>query len=142
MELFETKVRYMREIESGKQQKRDDVLLVDTLTFADAEQKTAEYVTPYAYAGEQVKILTIKRTAYNDIFRKEDAPYYYKAKVKMTIFDEQSGAEKEVSLAYLVQANDLADAHTELNKNLKDTISNYSVEAVVETKIIDVITAK
>lgn len=62
---FESKVRYEKTMENGKNRKVVEPYLVDALSFTEAEARTIEEVTPFI-SGE-FSIMAIKRVAYDDV---------------------------------------------------------------------------
>lgn len=63
---FESKVRYGKTMENGKDKKVVEPYLVDALSFTEAEARTIEEVTPFI-SGE-FSIMSIKRVGYDETF--------------------------------------------------------------------------
>lgn len=68
-----------------------------------------------------------------------DKEKFYEIKVAFITLDEKAGKEKRTHVNMLVQASSIDDAKSEHDEYMKDTLSDYEVVAVRETKIIDVI---
>lgn len=68
-----------------------------------------------------------------------DKEKFYEIKVAFITLDEKAGKEKRTHVNMLVQASSIDDAKSEHDRHMKDTLSDYEVVAVRETKIIDVI---
>ena len=62
----------------------------------------------------------------------------YKVKINYITLDEQSGREKKTPAYMLVQASTIDDAKAWLEDGMKGTLSDYVVESIKETKIMDV----
>lgn len=141
---MEVKVAFTKVNEDGKLQKQQQVYLIETLTFADAESKALEQVKPFAHLGSDIEVQAIKRVNYAELLldyagiRENTA--FYKAKVSMTIFDETTGKEKPATFNLLVEDTDVPAAHKTVQKHLKDIDNDYTIDDVVKTKIIEVIT--
>lgn len=133
---FESKVRYEKTMENGKDKKVVEPYLVDALSFTEAEARTIEEVTPYI-SGE-FSIMAIKRAAYDETFLNEDGDRYFKCRIAFITLDEKTGAEKKTKSNILVQANTLQDAKDYLVEQMKGTMAEYTIEMVKETDIVDV----
>ena len=70
--LFECKIRYEKVAENGMTKKVTEPYLVDALSFAEAESRIIEEITPFI-SGE-FTVVDIKRANYSELFPcKEDA---------------------------------------------------------------------
>ena len=142
---MEVKVAFTKENEDGKLQKQQQVYLIETLTFADAESKALEQVKPFAHLGSDIEVQAIKRVNYDRLLLDEVGELadkdtaFYKAKVTMNILDE-SGREKPTTFNLLVEDTDVPAAHKTVQNHLKDSVNDYTIDDVVKTKIIEVIT--
>ena len=54
------------------------------------------------------------------------------------MLDEKTGKEKKHPANYLVHANSVQAAHKLMDLYMKDTMSDYVIERIDETKIVDV----
>lgn len=143
---MEVKVAFTKENEDGKLQKQQQVYLIETLTFADAESKALEQVKPFAHLGSDIEVAACKRVTYDRLLLdevgelKDKDTAFYKAKVTMNILDESTGREKPTSFYLLVEDTDVPAAHKTVQNHLKDSVNDYTIDDVVKTKIIEVIT--
>lgn len=143
---MEVKVAFTKENEDGKLQKQQQVYLIETLTFADAESKALEQVKPFAHLGSDIEVAACKRVTYDRLLLdevgelKDKDTAFYKAKVTMTIFDETTGREKPTTFYLLVEETDVPAAHKTVQNHLKDSVNDYTIDDVVKTKIIEVLT--
>lgn len=133
---IEVKVRYEKMTESGKTVKVTDPYLVDALTCTEAEARIIEEVTPFI-SGEY-NVLNVGKTKISEIFWDESGDRFYKVKVNFITLDEKTAVEKRSASYILVQASTFADALANFNKGMKGTMADYEIEAIAETKIIDV----
>ena len=146
MKLMEVKVVFTKENEDGKLQKQQQVYLIETLTFADAESKALEQVKPFAHLGSDIEVAACKRVAYDRLLLdevgelKDKDTAFYKAKVTMNILDKSTGREKPTTFYLLVEDTDVPAAHKTVQNHLKDSVNDYTIDDVVKTKIIEVIT--
>ncbi len=145
MKLFETKVAFTKENEDGKLQKQQQVYLIETLTFADAESKALEQAKPFAHLGSDIEVATAKRVTYDRLLLDEVGEIqgdkaFYKAKVTMSIFDESTNRERPTTLYLLVEDTDVPAAHKTVQNYLKNSVNDYTIDDVVKTKINEVLT--
>jgi hypothetical protein len=64
---------------------------------------------------------------------------YYLTKVKFETIDDKSGRTRKMYEEYLVEARSISDAEEKLNLKFKDTMAEFSVVSVKESKILGVI---
>ncbi len=133
---FETGVSYEKMLENGLQKKVTELFLVDSLSFTEAEARITEEIKPYI-SGEYV-ISTIKRAKLSELFFNDNGDRFFKAKVNFITLDEKSGAEKKTSVYMLAQASDIEEARKVVTKGMGGTLADYVIEALTETKIMDV----
>ena len=125
-------------MENGMQKKVTEPYLVDALSFTEAEARIIEEIRPFI-SGE-FTVADIKRARLNEIFFNEKGDKYYKVKIYFITLDVKSGLEKKTSAYMLFQASTIDEAKDNLSEAMKGTMSDYVVESITETKIIDVFT--
>ena len=133
---FECKVKYDKEIEGGMQKTVSEPYMVDALSFTEAESRILEEMRPFI-SGE-FTVANIKRVKISELFFDESGDRWYKCKVNFISLDENSGIEKKTAQYMIVRATDIDDAKATLNDGMKGTMTDYQVEAITETKIMDV----
>lgn len=133
---FECKISYEKMMENGMQKKVTELYLVDALSFTEAEARIIEEIRPFI-SGE-FTVTDIKRARLAEIFFNENGDLYYKVKISFLTIDEQSGREKKTSAYMLVQASTIDEAKNNLTEGMKETMADYVVESIKETKIVDV----
>lgn len=133
---IEVKVRYDKMTDSGKTIKVTDPYLVDAVSCTEAEARVVEEVS--AFISGDYNVLAVNKTKISEIFWDETGDRFYKVKVNFITFDEKSGAEKRTASYILVQASTFANALHNFNKGMKGTMADYEIEAIAETKIVDV----
>ena len=135
---FECKISYEKTMEDGRLRKVTEAYLVDAFSFTEAEERITTAVEPFI-SGE-FKVEDIKRARLTEVFLYEDGDKYYKAKVSFITLDERSGREKRTPAYMLVQASTIDEAKDRLIEDMKGTLSDYVVESLTETKLLDVFT--
>jgi len=133
---YECRVKFEKVIENGTQKKVTEAYLVDALSFTEAENRIIEEMKPYI-TGE-FEVTAVKKEKIAEIFIDPNGDRWYKAKVMYISLDEKSGVEKKTSQNMLVQANDFNQALSNLTKGMRDTMSDWEVNTIAETTLMDV----
>ena len=133
---YECRVKFEKVIENGTQKKVTEAYLVDALSFTEAENRIIEEMKPYI-TGE-FEVTAVKKEKIAEIFIDPNGDRWYKAKVIYISLDEKSGVEKKTSQNMLVQANDFQQALSNLTKGMRDTMSDWEVNTIAETTLMDV----
>ena len=132
---IEVKVRYYKMTDSGKTVKVTDPYLVDAVSCTEAEARVVEEISSFV---NDFNVLNVGKTKISEIFWDETGDRFYKVKVNFITIDEKSGVEKRKASFILVQASTFTDALANFNKGMKGTMADYEIEAIAETKIVDV----
>ncbi len=132
---IEVKVRYDKMTESGKTVKVTDPYLVDAVSCTEAEARVVKEISSFV---NDFNVLNVGKTKISEIFWDETGDRFYKVKVNFITIDEKSGVEKRKASFILVQASTFTDALANFNKGMKGTMADYEIEAIAETKIVDV----
>lgn len=129
---------YEKTQEDGNVKRVKEQYVVDALSFTEAEARIIESMHPYASGATQV--VDISRAPFSEIVFTDDeeADKYYKLKANFIILDEKTGKEKKDSLCYLVQGSSTQNAQYNFDAEMKETMIDYSVGAIIETKIMDI----
>lgn len=133
---FECKVRYDKTLDTGMIKAVTEPYLVDALSFTEAEARIIEEIRPFI-TGE-FSIANIKRVKFSDTFFNETGDRYFKAKLYYITLDEKSGTEKKTAVNMLIQATTINEALETVEKEMKQTMIDYSIAAITETPIMDV----
>ncbi len=137
MTYYEVKARLTQTQENGMEKRVNELYLFNAQSFTEAESRAFDKLRPYS---EEIGIVAIKRCTYCEMFLspKAEADKWYKCKVNFISLDENSGIEKKTAQYMIVRATDIDDAKATLNDGMKGTMTDYQVEAITETKIMDV----
>jgi hypothetical protein len=133
---YECKVKYRKTDETGGQKITTEPYLVDALSYTEAESRINEEMS--AYISEEFKITNIKVANYAEIHPFENADRWFKSKVSLLAFDEESGKERKSNMYLLVQANDVKEAYDNTIHIMKNTMGEYAIPAISESPIMDV----
>jgi len=128
-------IRFDKTLEDGSQKKVTEYYLVDALSFTEAEARITDEMRPLI-SGE-FKVESLKRAKLTDTFFHADGDKYYKVKVSFITIDKR-GRELKTPAYMLVQASTIDEAKSRLAEGMKGTLSDYVVESITETKVVDV----
>ncbi|PIK19180.1 DUF4494 domain-containing protein [Prevotella intermedia] len=135
---FETKIRYDKTMEDGRDKKVTEVYTVEALSFTEAESAITEEMSHYISGEFDVKAIT--RTPYGEIFFSDadSDDRWYRARLAFITIDEKTGKEKRSNVVYLVQAESLDKARQYVKDVMAKTMVDYEVVSISETPIMDV----
>ncbi|SJL29156.1 DUF4494 domain-containing protein [Porphyromonas gingivalis] len=138
----QVKARLDKVQEDGSLKQVSEVYLVETDCFGVAERTVQEYIAPTA-SGD-FDIVAIARKNYAEVLRGQEdaAEKWFHCKLNLVTLDEKSGREKKSPFDLLVNADTAMDAHKRVDEHMKGSISDYIVEKVEETKILEVFAEK
>ena len=136
--FFEVNIQYYKMQEDGKEKKVTEQYVVEALSFAEAETRIIEEMTPYI-SGE-FDVVSEKIAPFNEIFLSDrtDDDKWFISKVAFITIDEKTEKEKKQTFRYLVQAatSELALDYTK--EMLSHGMSEYCIDAVQDTPTLDV----
>ncbi len=136
---YECKVKYRKIDEtSGAQKVKTEPFLVDAISYTEAESRITQEMAAYLSDNEEIKITNIKVANYAEIHPFENSDRWFKAKVSLIAFDEESGKERKTNLYLLVQGNNVKEAYENTFEIMKDSLGEFSIPAISESPIIDV----
>lgn len=138
--IFECKVSYEKVNEEGNSKKVSELYLVDAVSFTDAETIITEEVSKMI-SGE-FDVETIKKETPSEIFQHEDGGTWFKVKVSFLYIDEISGREKKDNHLMYLQTDEISNVISTLKVKMKDTVMDYVVSGISETKVLDYFTNK
>ncbi|MGS0528039.1 DUF4494 domain-containing protein [Zobellia nedashkovskayae] len=136
---YECKVKYRKLDEtSGTQKVKTEPFLVDAISYTEAESRITEEMSVYLSDTEEIKITNIKVANYTEIHPFENSDRWFKSRVSLIAFDEESGKERKTNMYLLIQANDVKEAYDNTIGVMKDTMGEYTIPAISESPIVDV----
>lgn len=135
---FECAVTYDKTHEDGLTKKTTEKIVLDALSFSEAESCAIEEMTPYV--SGTLEVTAIQIASYKEVFFSEDFKddKWYKVKVAFITIDEKTEKEKHQKFTYLVQASSSENALANTKECFKGSMSDYEIVDVNETKILDV----
>jgi|GEM_PF-2785483 hypothetical protein len=133
---FTCRIRYQKLDESGKEVKATESYLLDAYSFTEAETRIIDIMTEMIRGNFQV--VNITKSNLSEVVPDEEAEKWFKVKVALIIYDEESGKEKQSTQHVLIAANDVKDAYEKTQESMKGSVSSYVIPAVNYTKIVEV----
>ena len=126
--------------------RRINTTLCDGREFVIDPGVVADFTSmPYpdsSFSAVVFDIVAIARKNYDEIIASkldnEISDKWYKCKVNFITLNERNSKEEKTSRCFLVQSASALTAHKRVDKFMEGAMSDYEVEQVYETKIIDV----
>lgn len=134
---FECKVRYQKTQEDGSEKITTELYTVDALSFTEAEASIIDNMA--VYVSGELKIANINPANYNEIFfsGNDDDDLWFKARLAFITIDDKN-KEKRTYVNYLIQAKSIERAKRYVDEVMGETIIDYELKSLSETKIFDV----
>jgi len=133
---YECKVKYRKTNDAGVQKVITEPYLVDALSYTEAEKRINEEMA--TYISEEFKITSIKTANFSEIHPFENCDRWFKSKIALVAYDEESGKERKTNIHILLQANDVKEAYDNTIEVMKNTMGDYTIPMISESSIMDV----
>lgn len=133
---YECKVKYRKTHESGESKVITETYLLDAVSYTEAEARISEEMK--AYTSEEYLIKNIKLANFSEVHPFENSDRWFKAKISLIAYDDESGKEKKSSIYLLVQANDVKEAFENTTLAMQNTMGEYTIPSISESSIVDV----
>ncbi len=137
-QYIEVTIKYDKRFEDGRVKRVSERYLTDAMSLTEAEAVVTEKMKPYI-SGEFVATVA-KRTNIADMWG-IGADKYWLVKVAFITIDEKTAKEKRTVSQMLVGADDFKEAYEVFVDGMKDTVEDYELVSLSETKIVDVFKA-
>jgi len=134
---FESKAKYMKTTESGKEQMVTENFLLDAVSFTDAETRMIRQMQQMVKGGE-FTVVDIKKSKIAEVFPYDDGEWWFKVTINLVTVDEEAGREKKLRTYYLIMADDIKQALQRLDESLSYLVIPYVVTSVAVSTIVDV----
>lgn len=135
---YECRVKYEKTLETGTQKKVTETYLIDALSCSEAESRIIAELAPCIVGEFSVK--SVKEVHFSEMFNDPNGDKWYRAKVMYLTIDEKSCREVRNASYMLIQAESFDQAKKNLDKGMKGTMSDWELNTISETNIIDVLT--
>lgn len=134
--FFEVIVAMQQMQEDGNMKMVKQTIVIEALTFGEAEQLALEEMEPYS--NGELKIVNINPAPYGEVFTSDDNQddRFYKCKLSFITVDEKTAKEKKFKVTYLVQAASTNKAQSYIDKSIMaGSMMDYETCSISETKI-------
>lgn len=137
--FFIVAARYGKMNDKGTMVKTTEKYVVDALTWGGSEELVTREL--YNVAQAELEITAMKRATFAEIFMSEEDKddKYYDCTLSFVALDDKTGKETRTKVHYLVQACSIEKAQKNIDSAMKDTLGDYVIDGLVETKILDII---
>ncbi len=134
---FESKVKYSKVSQTGKEQMVTENFLLDAVSYTDAETRIIRNMQEMVRGGE-FTIVDIKKSKIAEVFPFDDGELWFRATINLVTVDEDAGREKKLRTAYLIMADDINEALKRLDESLSYLVIPYVISAIAVSTIVDV----
>lgn len=133
---YDCTVRFRKTSEEGVQKVISENYLVEGHSFTEAEASIQKEMS--TWISEEFRVTNIKLTNYSEVITSEYADRWFKSKVSLISYNEETGKESKSNIYLLVQANDAKQSYDNTASAMRTTMGDWSIPAVSETKLMDV----
>lgn len=137
--VFTAKVTVDRPQEDGLVKKVREEYACMAINFTDCEAKLTKEIGSADNVKGSFDILAEAVAPYKEVFIFDDGEIFYKVKIQEVTLDEVSGKDKKTSYHYLVNATSFDQARKNITEALGDSMMDYTIAAIIEQKILEVI---
>ena len=125
-------------MEDGTDKKANEIYTTDAVSFGEAENRTLKELKNFVRGGVEIK--NINPAPYKEDFISDDEKddKWYKAKLSFITLDEETGQEKRSNVTYLVQAENLESALSNMESVMDKGKNEYTMANIAETKVMEV----
>ena len=135
MRFFEVKIKIDKVQDDGDQKAVSETYAIDAMTFTEAEARITQEMQPYI-TGE-FNVTHEKIAQYNEVVFNE-GELFFLVKYNLITLDEKSGKERKNSMYVLFRDLTIDKAKEHAREYMKGAVTDYEIEAIKETKILDV----
>ena len=133
---YDCSVKYRKTTEEGIQKIVTESYLIDAISFTEAESRINEKAKEFI--SEEFIVSNIKLTNISEVHSFDNSDRWFKSKVILIAYDEATGKEQKSNFYILIEANDAKDAYNKTVEIMKGTMSDYSIPAITETRIMEI----
>ena len=137
---YKFRVKYGKELDTGKKKKVSEEYLVDAESFTETEKRANKAATDLI-GTRDFDITAISREPITEILKDEedDDNHWYKAVVALVTVDEETGTKKFSPQTMYVNSPDIKDAVEMLIDHMSDSSFDWEIKSIAETKVLGVL---
>jgi len=133
---FTCVIKYQKATADGEETKVTESYLVNAMTYTEAEARILHVMSEKS--GGMFFVDKITKSNFHDVFDFEDADLWFKVKVSLVAYDDETEKEKQTHQYYMVAATDIEDAFLKTKDIMKGALTGYVVPSITYTKILEV----
>ena len=136
---YKFRVKYGKELDTGKKKKVSEEYLVDAESFTETEKRANKAATDLI-GTRDFDITAISREPITEILKddEDDDNHWYKAVVALVTVDEETGTKKFSPQTMYVNSPDIKDAVQMLIDHMSDSSFDWEIKSIAETKVLGV----
>jgi len=134
-EWFQSKVKFLRQMDNGLIKEIKEVYLVDSMSFTECEARVFEQV---GEGMREITMMAIAKSPIKEVVFYGDTDLWWKVCVKYELQDEESDKVKKITTYLLVNANDLKESYERTEEHLREMIVPFRITKSEESPIVDV----
>ena len=140
---YKFRVKYGKELDTGKRKKVSEEYLVDAESFTETEKRANKAATDLI-GTRDFDITAISREPITEILKddEDDDNHWYKAVVALVTVDEETGTKKFSPQTMYVNSPDIKDAVQMLIDHMSDSSFDWEIKSIAETKVLGVLNYK
>ena len=140
---YKFRVKYGKELGTGKKKKVSEEYLVDAESFTETEKRASKAATELI-GTRDFDISAISREPITELLRDDENEenHWYKAIVALFCEDEESGTRKSSPQTMYVNASDINNAVNILTDRRADGNIDWAIKSIAETKVLGVLNYK
>ena len=140
---YKFRVKYGKELDTGKKKKVSEEYLVDAESFTETEKRANKAATDLI-GTRDFDITAISREPITEILKDEEEEdnHWYKAVVALPTVDEETGTKKFSPQTMYVNSPDIKDAVQMLIDHMSDSSFDWEIKSIAETKVLGVLNYK
>lgn len=140
---YKFRVKYGKELDTGKKKKVSEEYLVDAESFTETEKRANKAATDLI-GTRDFDITAISREPITEILKDEEDEdnHWYKAVVALVTVDEETGTKKFSPQTMYVNSPDIKDAVEMLIDHMSDSSFDWEIKSIAETKVLGVLNYK
>ena len=136
MTFFEVKIKIDKVLEDGTEKNVSETYAVDALSFTEAEARITERMHPYIIGDFEVT--HEKKAQYREVVL-NDGDLFFLVKYNLITIDESTGKERRNAMYVLFRDDSIDKAKEHARSYMKASVTDYEIESIKETKIVDVL---
>ena len=134
-EWFQTKVKFLKQMDNGLVKAVTEQYIVDAMSFTEAEARIKMEV---ASNQRELTMMSISKSKIKEVVHYGDTELWHKAKVTYIVADENTEKEKKVATCLLVNSENVREAYERVQEHLKEMLVPFRVPQITESPVVEV----